>query len=88
MVERVLCMHEAQGSIPCSSNFYFYFPIIFASTPWLWKPKYGKKSGGSYNRRCSSSLVVMTSALHAEGREFNPPLEYFCQAGTMSERAE
>jgi hypothetical protein len=21
MVERVLCMHEAQGSIPCSSNF-------------------------------------------------------------------
>ena len=23
MVERVLCMHEAQGSIPCSSNFYF-----------------------------------------------------------------
>ena len=21
--------------------------------------------------------MVMTSALHAEGREFNPPLEYF-----------
>jgi hypothetical protein len=31
-------------------------------------------------RSCSSSLVVMTSALHAEGREFNPRLEYitFC----------
>ncbi len=26
---------------------------------------------------CSSSLVVMMSALHAEGREFNPRLEYF-----------
>ena len=25
---------------------------------------------------CSSSLVVMTSALHAEGRGFNPHLEY------------
>jgi hypothetical protein len=26
---------------------------------------------------CSGSLVVMTSALHAEGREFNPRPEYF-----------
>ena len=25
---------------------------------------------------CSGSLVVMTSALHAEGREFNPRPEY------------
>ena len=25
MVERVLCMHEAQGSIPCSSIFFFFF---------------------------------------------------------------
>jgi hypothetical protein len=27
--------------------------------------------------KCSGSLVVMTSALHAEGREFNPRPEYF-----------
>ncbi len=28
MVERVLCMHEAQGSIPCSSIFFFFFGVI------------------------------------------------------------
>jgi hypothetical protein len=36
MVERVLCMHEAQGSIPCSSNFCFYFPsflLLFLLPP-------------------------------------------------------
>jgi hypothetical protein len=27
-------------------------------------------------QQCSGSLVVMTSALHAEGREFNPRPEY------------
>ena len=27
---------------------------------------------------CSGSLVVMTSALHAVGREFNPRPEYSC----------
>jgi hypothetical protein len=80
MVERMLCMHEAQGSIPCSSTF-----CHVLCAPWL---EIEQAKGISFTARGSSSLVVMTSALHAEGREFNPPLEYFCQAGTMGERAE
>jgi hypothetical protein len=33
--------------------------------------------------QCSGSLVVMTSALHAEGREFNPRPEYFLLLSTV-----
>ena len=29
MVERMLCMHEAQGSIPCSSTFCHFITPIF-----------------------------------------------------------
>ena len=29
MVERMLCMHEAQGSIPCSSITFFAFFCFF-----------------------------------------------------------
>ena len=36
-----------------------------------------RRTAGTAFGESSSSLVVMTSALHAEGREFNPPLEYF-----------
>ena len=28
MVERVLCMHEAPGSMPGSSSFFFFFKIV------------------------------------------------------------
>ena len=28
MVERVLCMHEAPGSMPGSSIFFFFFKIV------------------------------------------------------------
>jgi hypothetical protein len=30
MVERLLCMQEAQGSIPCSSTFFFVVPSSVA----------------------------------------------------------
>ena len=29
MVERMLCMHEAQGSIPCSSITFFFLRVFF-----------------------------------------------------------
>ena len=32
MVERVLCMHEAPGSIPGSSSFYFFFKIVLVGS--------------------------------------------------------
>ena len=107
MVERVLCMHEAQGSIPCSSNFFFFFCFLLASIskkgttfaytrhrdhPDLFPFLFSRGAPPFFlvvlpfcklsyhlqvrHDRSSSSLVVMTSALHAEGREFNPPLEY------------
>ena len=32
MVERVLCMHEVPGSMPGSSNFFFFFKIVLVGS--------------------------------------------------------
>ena len=32
MVERVLCMHEAPGSMPGSSSFFFFFKIVISES--------------------------------------------------------
>ena len=32
MVERVLCMHEAPGSMPGSSSFFFFFKIVLVGS--------------------------------------------------------
>jgi hypothetical protein len=67
MVTRRIPDPKIGGSIPSGVNFY---------TPKEYKKTHKHLCSQPEHDESSDSLVVMTSALHAEGREFNPRSEH------------
>jgi hypothetical protein len=71
MVERVLSMHEAQGSIPCSSTFFVFF--FFASQLLVFVV-----SGGSFDKTPGNKTKGSTTEPSCIGKCTTQSAQKFC----------